>query len=70
METTEEFVSISAELKAELRQALDLLAKGVRDPEAAHNAAERMDRMREENRQLFGEHNIAVEIVRQMRDSR
>jgi hypothetical protein len=30
-------------------------------------ACERMDRLREENRRLFGEQNIAVELVRQTR---
>lgn len=63
-------LGIPAEFKAELQQALDFLAKGIRDPEAAKKACERMDRMREENRRLFGEQNSAVEIIREMRDSR
>jgi hypothetical protein len=29
---------------------------------------ERMDRLREENRRLFGEQNLAVELIRQTRD--
>jgi hypothetical protein len=29
-----------------------------------------MDRIREENRRLFGEQNIGVEIIREMRASR
>lgn len=69
MNTTEETHSIPAELRAQLQQALGNLAKGVRDPKAAKQASERMDRMREENRKLFGEQDIAVEIVRGMRDS-
>jgi hypothetical protein len=31
-------------------------------------ACERRDRLREENRRLFGEQNIAVELIRQARD--
>jgi hypothetical protein len=70
MQTAQEVITIPAELKADLRQALDSLAKGIRDPEAAKRAAQRMDRMREENRRLLGEQNSAVGIIREMRDSR
>jgi hypothetical protein len=59
---------IPDEVKAELREALDDLAKGIRRPEKMQAACERMDRMREENRQLFGEQNIAVELIRETRD--
>jgi hypothetical protein len=62
--------SISAELMAELQDAADKLARGERDPEAAKQAAQRMDRMREENRKRFGVQDIGVDIIRQMRDSR
>jgi hypothetical protein len=31
-------------------------------------ACERMDRMREENRKLFGEQKIAVDLIRETRD--
>ena len=58
-----------AELQIELREALDNLSKGIRDPEAAKRACERMDRLRAENLKLFGEQNIAVSIIRDMRDS-
>jgi hypothetical protein len=70
MNRAENILEIPAELKAELREALDKLASGIRDPAAAKKACERMDRMREENRRLFGEQNIAVEIIREMRNSR
>jgi uncharacterized protein with von Willebrand factor type A (vWA) domain len=69
MNPTENAVTIPADLKADLRDALDNLARGIRDPAAAKRACEEMDRLREENRQLFGEQNVAVEIIRQMRDS-
>ncbi|MBI2803742.1 MAG: hypothetical protein HYX68_02000 [Planctomycetes bacterium] len=57
-----------AALKAEIAEALDNLAKGIRDPEAAKISRERMDRMREANRKQFGEQNCIVEIIRKMRD--
>ena len=59
---------IPPELAAEFQQALGDLAKGIRRPEKMQAACERMDRLREENRQLFGEQNIAVELSRQTRD--
>jgi hypothetical protein len=68
METTTGTAAIPDEVKAELHEALDDLAKGIRRPEKMQAACERMDRMREENRQLFGEQNIAVELIRETRD--
>ncbi len=56
------------DLAAELQEALDDLAKGIRRPEKMQAACERMDRLREENRRLFGEQTIAVELIRQTRD--
>jgi len=70
MKTTENIVGILGELKSDLREALDMLARGIRDPEATKKACERMDRMREENRKLFGEQSIAVKIIRDMRNGR
>ena len=70
MNVREKSTCISAELMAELQETAAKLARGDRDPEAAKVAAQRMDRMREENRRLFGVQNIGVEIIRQMRDSR
>jgi hypothetical protein len=60
--------SIPDNVKAELQQTLDELVKGVRHPAKMKAACERMDRMREENRQLFGETNIAVDLIRAARD--
>ena len=68
MNTTETTLSVPPDLAAEFQEALDDLAKGIRRPEKMQAACERMDRLREENRQLFGEQNIAVELVRQARD--
>src|SRR5713101_9652281 len=56
---------ISAELMADLQESADKLARGLRDSEAAKQAAHRMDRRREENRRLFGVQNIGVDIIRQ-----
>jgi hypothetical protein len=56
------------DLATEFQQAVDDLAKGIRRPEKMQAACERMDRLREENRRLFGEQNIAVELIRQTRD--
>jgi len=61
---------IPQEIMAELREAAEQAAKGRRDPDAALQACERMDRMREKNRLLSGEQDVGVEIVREMRDGR
>jgi hypothetical protein len=58
------------EIAAELQETLSDIAKGVRRPEKAKAARERMDRLREENRKLFGEQNIAVELIRQTREGK
>lgn len=68
MNTTENAAGIPEDIKAELREALDDLVKGIRRPDKMKAACERMDRMREENRKIFGEQNIAVELIRQTRD--
>jgi hypothetical protein len=70
MKTTETAVGIPPELRDELQQTLADIAKGIRDPEKMKAAAERMDRMRERNRQIVGEGDVGVEIIREMRDSR
>jgi hypothetical protein len=70
MKVIQPSVCISTELMAELQEAADKLARGERDPEVAKEGAKRMDRMREENRRLFGVQNIGVDIIRQTRDSR
>jgi hypothetical protein len=68
MDTTETIPGISEEVKAQLRETLDDLVKGIRRPAKMKAACERMDRMREENRKLFGEQNIAVDLIREGRD--
>ena len=68
MKNAETAAGTPPDLAAELREALDDLAKGTRRPEKIQGACERMDRLREENRRLFGEQNIAVELIRRARD--
>ena len=70
MNKTETMPDIPEEVKAQLLQTLDDLAKGIRRPDKMKAACERMDRMREENRKLFGEQNIAVDLIRETRDHR
>ena len=59
---------IPPDLMAELRHAAERATKGVRDPEAMRQACERMDRMREELRRRAGDVDIAVELIREVRD--
>jgi hypothetical protein len=59
--------TVSAELMAELQEAANKAIGGVRDPEAMRKACQRMDRMREENRQRIGTQNIAVDLIRDAR---
>ena len=68
MNTSKTATAIPPDLAAEFQQAVNDLAKGIRRPEKMQAACERMDRLREENRRLFGEQNIAVELIRQTRD--
>jgi hypothetical protein len=56
------------EIKVQLQQTLDDLVKGIRRPDKMKAACERMDRMREENRKLFGQQNISVDLIREARD--
>ena len=68
MNTTVTTAGIPPDLAAEFQEALEDLANGIRRPEKMQAACDRMDQRREENRQLFGEQNIAVELIRQTRD--
>jgi hypothetical protein len=64
------FISaIPANLMADLQDAVDKLAKGIRDPEEAKNACEEMDRIREEIRAKHGVLDIGVPAIRELRDS-
>jgi hypothetical protein len=68
MNTTETTTAIPEDVKAQLQQTLADLVTGIRRPDKMKAACERMDRMREENRRLFGEQNLAVDLIRETRD--
>jgi predicted TIM-barrel fold metal-dependent hydrolase len=69
MTTSEASTGIPDDVRAELQEALDDLARGVRRPDKVKAARAHMDRIREENRKLYGEQNSAVELIRQSRDN-
>lgn len=62
-------MSIDTSIMAELRDAADRAAKGIRDPEAMRRACERMDRGREEVYKRVGLLNVAVDLIREARDA-
>jgi hypothetical protein len=66
---TLEAPAIPRELMVELQERAERAAKGIIDPDARRIARERMDRMREEFRLRHGEVNLAVELIREARDS-
>ena len=68
MDRDETAATIPPELLAELQEAVDRVVKGVRDPEAMRKACERMDQMREEMRRRVGEVEVAVDLIREIRD--
>jgi predicted TIM-barrel fold metal-dependent hydrolase len=69
MTTSEVSTGIPDDVRAELQEALDDLAKGIRRPDKVKAARAHMDQIREENRKRFGEQNSAVELIRQTRDN-
>ncbi len=69
MTTQTSSIAISPEALAQLQAAAEHAASGRRDPEAVRAACERMDRMREELRRTRGEIEIAVDLIRDARDS-
>ncbi len=52
----------------EVQAAIDRALEGVRDLDSMRQAAERMDRMREEMRARVGNVNLAVPLIREIRD--
>ncbi len=67
MATTETIAGLPPELLAELQEAADNAARGIRDPEAAREAAAEVDRIREENCRRFGAQAVGVSIIRELR---
>jgi hypothetical protein len=68
MPTVEIPSTIPAALMSELQERAELAARGVIDPEARQAPRARMDRMREDFRRRQGEVNLAVELIREVRD--
>jgi hypothetical protein len=60
---------VPADLMAELQEAADLAAQGIRDPETMRRAADSMDYLREEIRRRHGVLDIAVPALHELRDS-
>lgn len=68
MATTQPNILIPPTIMAELQAAADRAAKGIRDPEIAAKACERMDQMREEIRREHGILDIGLPVIRELRD--
>jgi hypothetical protein len=68
MSSTTHSANLPAEVKTQLQQTLADLVSGVRNAEKMKAACRRMDQMREENRRLLGEQNIAADLIREVRD--
>ena len=66
MATVEKMAVINVD--PEVQAAIDRALAGVRDPDSMRQAAERMDRMREEMRARVGNVNLAVPLIRETRD--
>ena len=59
---------IPPEIMAELQEAADRAARGLRDPKAMAEACDEMDRISEEIRRQHGVLDIGVEAIRELRD--
>jgi hypothetical protein len=59
---------IPQEVMRDLIESCRMAVSGTREPAVMRNACERMDRLREENRQRFGVQDIGVDIIRAFRD--
>ena len=58
----------TTDAKRELAEALERNRKGIRDPETIQKMRERMNRRREAIFQKHGVLDIAVELIREVRD--
>ncbi len=68
MDTIEADSALPPEIMAELQEAANRAAQGIRDPEMVRKSRERMDRRREEIRRKYGILDIAVPAIRELRD--
>jgi hypothetical protein len=60
--------TIDPDRMSEMQDRADRAARGVRDPDAMRQARLRMDRMREEFRSRHGEVDLAVDLIREVRN--
>jgi hypothetical protein len=71
MKTIEENAGMDPVIKAKMQEVCDRLVNGPPfTQEERKKAAAEIDRMREENLKRFGVQNVAVDLVRESRDSR
>jgi hypothetical protein len=71
MKTADDTISMDPTVKAKLQEACDRVARGEKiSQEERKAAAARIDKMREENAKILGIQEVAVELVRESRDSR
>ena len=69
--TVEDTTGMDPTVKAKLQEACDRVARGEKiSQEERKAAAARIDKMREENAKILGIQEVAVDLVRQSRDSR
>jgi len=60
--------TIPDEIMAGLERAAERAALNVRDPAIRKRACDRMDRTREQLRAKYGEMNVAIDLIREIRD--
>ena len=71
MNTVDDTTGMDPTVKAKLQEACDRVARGEKiSQEERKAAAARIDKMREENAKILGIQEVAVDLVRQSRDSR
>ena len=70
MDTTEMTgTGIPSDLMAEMRQAAECAATGLRDPEVMRQACERMDRVSEQIRKRHGVLDIGTSSIRALHEA-
>lgn len=70
MNTVDDITVMNPTVKAKLQEACDRVGRGERiSQEERQAAAARIDKRREENAKILGIQEVAVDLVRQSRDS-
>ncbi len=70
MKTVDETIGMDPDVKARMQDACDRVSKGIPiSPEERKAAAARIDQMREANAKRLGIQDVALDLVRQSRDS-